>query len=165
MKNFNLSIDETLIAPSILSADFSRLGEEVALIGLTKSKLLHIDVMDGCFVPNISFGSVVMKSIRNQSDLIFDVHLMINHPLLYIKDFVEAGADIITFHLECEDNTLEVINKIKSYGVKVGISIKPKTKADEVFKYLSLVDMVLVMTVEPGFGGQSFMEAQMPKIK
>ncbi|MEG0664546.1 MAG: ribulose-phosphate 3-epimerase, partial [Clostridia bacterium] len=100
-----------------------------------------------------------------QSDLIFDVHLMINHPLLYIKDFVEAGADIITFHLECEDNTLEVINKIKSYGVKVGISIKPKTKADEVFKYLSLVDMVLVMTVEPGFGGLSFMEAQMPKIK
>lgn len=125
---------------------------------------LHIDVMDGHFVPNISFGAPVMKCIRKDFDGIFDVHLMISHPLSYIDDFVKAGADLITFHLECDDNADAVIDAIKAKGVKVGISVKPKTPAEAVKPYLDKVDMVLVMTVEPGFGGQKFMADMMPKV-
>lgn len=125
---------------------------------------LHIDVMDGHFVPNISFGAPVMKCIRKDFDGIFDVHLMISHPLNYIDDFVKAGADLITFHLECDDNADAVIDAIKAKGVKVGISVKPKTPAEAVKPYLDKADMVLVMTVKPGFGGQKFMADMMPKV-
>ena len=127
--------------------------------------MLHLDVMDGHFVPNITFGAPVIKSIRNRSDIVFDVHLMISEPLKYAEDFVSAGADILTFHLESDSDTKETIDKIKSLSCKVGLSVKPKTPIEEVFPYLDDLDMVLVMTVEPGFGGQSFMYDQMEKIE
>ena len=126
--------------------------------------MLHLDVMDGHFVPNITFGAPVIKAIRNKTDIIFDVHLMISEPLKYAEDFVSAGADIITFHIESDSDTKETIEKIKSLSCKVGLSVKPKTPIEEVFPYLDDIDMVLVMTVEPGFGGQSFMYDQMEKI-
>lgn len=126
--------------------------------------MLHLDVMDGHFVPNITFGAPVIKSIRHTSDIVFDVHLMISDPLKYAEDFVKAGADIITFHIECDSDVKETIKKIKSLSCKVGLSLKPKTPIEEVFPYLDEIDMVLVMTVEPGFGGQSFMYDQMEKV-
>lgn len=154
-----------LISPSILSSDFSNLGEDTVKMCNAGADMLHIDIMDGHFVPNISFGPAVTKSIRPLTDITFDVHLMISEPLKYIDEFVKAGSDIITFHLESDDEPLEVIKKIKSAGKKVGISIKPKTPAKDIFPYLKDLDLVLVMTVEPGFGGQSFMEDMMPKLK
>lgn len=152
------------ISPSVLASDFSKLGEEAVLMEKCGADYLHLDVMDGHFVPNISFGAPVIKSIRGLTDLIFDVHLMISDPLSYIKDFVDAGADIITFHFESNSDVSAVLDRIHSLGCKAGISLKPKTNADIIFPYLDKIDMVLIMTVEPGFGGQSFMYDMMDKV-
>lgn len=151
------------IAPSMLACDFSIMGEEIKKISDNGADWVHMDVMDGIFVPNISFGAPIIKSLRHLTKLPFDVHLMIKNPIKYITQFVDAGADIITFHLESDSNTFETIKKIKSYGKKVGISIKPSTDISELKPYLGDIDLVLVMTVEPGFGGQKFMAEQMEK--
>lgn len=156
---------ETL-SPSILAADMLNLGNEIEKIEKSGSKYVHIDVMDGVFVPNISFGMPVLSAVRKKTDLVLDVHLMIIDPDKYIEEFIKCGADIITFHLETLDKerTIKAIDKIHSLGKKVGISIKPKTSVNEVLPYVGLVDMILVMTVEPGFGGQSFMHDTMSKV-
>ena len=153
------------ISPSMLSADFSRLGEELDRVKESGAEMLHIDVMDGHFVPNISFGMPVIKSIRRATDLFFDVHIMISQPQKYIKTLKEAGADLITFHYEAEGDPAETIRMIHEAGLRAGISIKPGTPAEVLFPYLKDVELVLVMTVEPGFGGQSFMADMMPKLR
>ena len=153
------------IAPSILSADFSKLGKEIIDIDKAGCDLIHIDIIDGHFVPNITIGPSVIKSIRGFSKKTFDVHLMIDPVLSYLTDYAEAGADVITIHHEINENPLDSILLIKKLNKKVGISIKPQTPANVIEKYIDLVDMVLVMTVEPGFGGQAFIQGQIQKIK
>lgn len=152
------------IAPSMLACDFACIGNEVQKISKGGADLVHLDVMDGDFVPNISFGPAVIKSMRKYTSLPFDVHLMIQNPNRYIEEFAKAGADIITFHVEAEKDIPQTIQKIKSFGVKPGLVIKPNTRAEAVFPYLKDIYMVLIMTVEPGFGGQVFMEDMMPKV-
>lgn len=154
-----------LISPSILASDFSKLYEEVRSIEEAGADLVHIDVMDGMFVPNITLGAPVIKCLKGKTALPFDVHLMIAEPIRYIDDFAKAGADIITFHIEAATDIDATIEKIKNAGCKPAISIKPDTPAETVFPYLDKVYMVLVMTVEPGFGGQSFMHETMPKVR
>ncbi len=154
-----------LLSPSILSADFSQLGAQIQLVDTAGAQLIHIDVMDGMFVPSISYGMPVIKSIRKVTKKIFDVHLMIGKPERYIEEFADCGADIITFHLESTDKTEEIIDTIHERGLKAGVSIKPGTSAQEIKPFLGKVDMILVMTVEPGFGGQSYIESSTEKIR
>ncbi len=154
-----------ILAPSILSADFTILGEQIKKTEEEGAKYLHFDVMDGIFVPSISFGLPVLKSIRKASNQVYDVHLMIEEPIRYIEEFANAGADIITFHIEAASDVREVIDKIKSCGKKVGLAIKPKTPVEAIKPYLEHVDMILVMTVEPGFGGQKYIDYCTDKIR
>lgn len=153
-----------LVAPSLLAADFAFLANEVQRIEEAGADLLHLDVMDGHFVPNLTIGPALIASLRKHSSLPFDTHLMLSNPLKYIKPFVDAGSDHITFHVECDDDPLEVIAAIREQGASAGISVKPKTPASAVEKLLDKVDLVLVMSVEPGFGGQSFMSEVVPKV-
>ncbi len=153
-----------IISPSLLAADFSRLEQDIKIIE-PHAEWLHLDVMDGHFVPNISFGVPVICSLRKITDLFFDVHLMISHPLQYVEAFVKAGADMICFHVECEDDPAEVIKKIHDTGKKAGIAISPDTDVSAIAPYINDVEMVLVMSVYPGFGGQKFMPATCSRIR
>ena len=155
------------ISPSILSADFVNLERDIRALAAAGSDYVHIDVMDGLFVPNISIGIPVVAAIRKITDLPLDVHLMIDRPIRYVERFCQAGADILTVHVEAdtEENTLEALRKIKACGVRPAICVKPKTPAEAVLPYLELCSLILVMTVEPGFGGQSFMADMMPKVQ
>lgn len=153
------------LCPSILSADFNRLGEQIRTLEREGIRWLHIDVMDGDFVPSISFGMPVIKSIRKESDMFFDVHLMVSAPERYIQDFVDSGADSITIHAEACEDLERTISMIRDAGVRVGLSIKPATPVNDISHLLWDVDMVLVMTVQPGFGGQKYMDECTEKIE
>lgn len=156
------------VAPSVLSANFAYLKEEIDAIKDAKADWIHYDVMDGHFVPNISFGYSILKDISKVTDMFLDVHLMISDPLKYVDHFIDSHASLIVFHIEAMKNkgeTLELIQRIKERNVQVGISIKPKTPVEQIESFLSLLDVVLVMSVEPGFGGQSFIENSLDKIK
>jgi len=152
------------IAPSILAADFTKLGEEINSI--KTADYLHFDVMDGSFVPNISFGLPVLEAVRKTTDMVLDIHLMIVSPARLVSDFIKAGGDIITFHVEAEtpENIHKAIDEIHTFGKKAGLSIRPDTPAEALLPYIDYLDLILVMTVEPGYGGQDFMEAMLPKI-
>ena len=154
------------VSPSILAADFVNLERDIHEIEKSGADWIHVDVMDGSFVPNFSFGLPALKAIRGVTDMTLDVHLMIERPIRYVERFVAAGADWLTVHIEADtqENTLEALRMIRSMGCKAGISLKPGTRAEEAFPYLTLCDLILVMTVQPGFGGQKFKEDMMPKL-
>lgn len=156
-----------ILSPSILAADAMNLQRDLTKTAEYGAKWLHIDIMDGLFVPNLSFGYSTVKGIRGFSDLVLDVHLMIDRPIRYIEQFCKAGSDILTIHVEADtpENTKKALQMIRDMGVKPGIVVKPNTPAEAIREYLPMVDLVLVMTVEPGFGGQSFMAHMMPKVK
>ena len=154
-----------ILAPSILSADFKNLGQQLKIIAENGAEYVHVDVMDGKFVPSISFGMPVMKSIRPATEKVFDVHLMIEEPIRYIKEFKESGADIITVHYEACSDVAATLEAIKEAGLKIGLSIKPKTPTEVVREYLPLCDMILLMSVEPGFGGQKFIDGSLERAK
>ena len=157
----------TKVSPSILSADFVNLERDIRALTPAGADYVHVDVMDGIFVPNITIGIPVVAAIRRITELPLDVHLMIDRPIRYVDDFCKAGSDILTVHVEAdtEENTLAALKRIRALGVKPAISVKPKTPAEAVLPYLPYCDLILVMTVEPGFGGQAFMEDMMPKLK
>ncbi|MCL2786379.1 MAG: ribulose-phosphate 3-epimerase [Methanomassiliicoccaceae archaeon] len=154
----------TKVSPSMLSADFSRLGEELRRVEDAGADWVHIDVMDGMFVPNITIGPSVVKALRPLSGLPFDVHLMIEDPIRYVEDFSKAGADMITVHTESRGNTMKAIDKIRDLGRSPGITLNPRTPFSKVRKFMGKVDLILIMTVQPGFGGQAFREECVPKI-
>ena len=156
---------KTIISPSILGGSFSNMEKTISELDVSKAEYIHFDVMDGDFVPNLTFGPKFISDLRSKSKKIFDVHLMINRVNKYLDDYIKAGSNIITFHYEINENLNEIINKIKLNKVKAGIAIKPKTPWQEIKKYLHLFDQVIVMTVEPGFGGQSFLYDQIKKIE
>ena len=152
------------VSPSILTCDFAHAADEVRFVADSGADMVHLDVMDGVFVPNLSFGPPVIAALRPHTDLFFDVHLMMVQPRRLVTAFAKAGADLINIHLECDDPIRETLEDIRALGKQAAITLKPATPAEEAFPYLDMVDMVLVMTVEPGFGGQSFMQDMMPKV-
>lgn len=152
------------VSPSVLSCDFAHLADEMQFVEKSGADLVHIDVMDSVFVPNMSFGAPVIAAMRPFADLPFDVHLMMQYPAKLLDDFIKAGADLINFHVEADVDIADTLKRIREAGVKTALTVKPATPADAVFPYLDMLDMVLVMTVEPGFGGQKFMADMMPKV-
>ena len=156
---------KTIISPSILGGSFSNMEKIISSLNQSEAEYIHFDVMDGDFVPNLTFGPQFISNLRNQTKKVFDVHLMINRVGKFLDDYIKAGSDVITFHIEIEENLSELISRIKDKNIKAGIAIKPKTPWEEIKSLLHSIDQVIIMTVEPGFGGQSFMDSQIDKIK